>query len=113
MLFHHIGVEGLAIASDIGILAHTIALAILLHRARLVSIVSLDFPELARTSLAAIVAFVITQQIVVRIPLVPSLRNNLILIALGTVIWAPVTVLILTLLRSTLLNQLKNRKAAA
>jgi putative peptidoglycan lipid II flippase len=113
LLFHHIGVEGLAIASDIGILAHTVALAILLHRARLVSIATLDYAELWRTAAAAIVAYAITQQIVTRIPLHPTLRNNLILITLGTLIWAPVTALLLTLLRSTLLTQLKNRKATA
>ena len=111
MLFHHIGVEGLAVASDVGILAHTVALAVLLHRARLVSIATLDYAELVRTTVAAVVAFVVTQQIVVRIPLHSTLRNNLILIAIGTLIWAPVTALVLTLLRSTLLTQLRNRKA--
>ena len=111
MLFHHIGVEGLAIASDLGILAHTVALAILLHRARLVSLASLDYPELARAALAAVIAYAVTQQIVMRIPLAPNLRNNLILIAIGTLIWAPITALVLTLLRSTLLTQLRNRKA--
>ncbi len=112
LLFHHVGVEGLAIASDFGILAHTIALALLLHRARLVSIATLDFAELWRTGIAAVAAYVITQQILVRIPLAPSFRNNLILIALGTLVWAPVTALVLTLLRSTLPAQLRNRKAS-
>jgi putative peptidoglycan lipid II flippase len=112
LLFHHIGVEGLAVASDVGILAHTVALAILLHRARLVSIATLDYPELARSASAALIAFVVTQQLVLRIRLAASLRNNLILILIGTVIWAPVTALVLTLVRSTLLSQLKNRKTA-
>jgi putative peptidoglycan lipid II flippase len=111
LLFHHVGVEGLAVASDIGILAHTIALAILLHRARLVSIATLDYRELSRTASAALIAFVVTQQIILRVPLHPSLRNNLILIAIGTLVWAPVSALLLTLLRSTLLAQLKDRKA--
>jgi uncharacterized protein (DUF2062 family) len=61
--------------------------------------------------LAAVIAYAVTQQIVMRIPLAPNLRNNLILIAIGTLIWAPITALVLTLLRSTLLTQLRNRKA--
>ncbi len=112
MLFHRIGVEGLAIASDLGILAHTVALAVLLHRARLVSIATLDYAELLRSAAASVVALVATQQIVLRIPLHATLRNNLILIALGTLIWVPVTALMLNLLGSTLLTQLKNRRAA-
>jgi putative peptidoglycan lipid II flippase len=84
----------------------------LLHRARLVSIATLDYPELARSASAALIAFVVTQQLVLRIRLAASLRNNLILILIGTVIWAPVTALVLTLVRSTLLSQLKNRKTA-
>jgi putative peptidoglycan lipid II flippase len=111
LLFHRVGIEGLALASDIGILAHTLALAILLHRARLVSLATLDFPELSRTAVAALLALVCTQQAVIRIPLAPSLLHNLTLIAIGTLIWAPVTVLGLRLQRSTLLAQLKNRKA--
>ena len=35
LLFHRIGLGGLALASDLGILAHTVTLALLLHRARL------------------------------------------------------------------------------
>ena len=56
LLFHRIGVSGLAIASDIGIFAHTVALAVLLHRYRLVSLASLNYAELTR-ALAASTGF--------------------------------------------------------
>ena len=45
-LFHALGLMGLAIASDIGILVQTASLAILLHRKRLVSLAHLEFGEL-------------------------------------------------------------------
>lgn len=47
-LHHAIGVMGLAVASDIGIAIQTIALAVLLHKRRMVSLASLDFAELGR-----------------------------------------------------------------
>ena len=109
LLFHRFGVPGLAIASDIGILAHTLALALLLHRARLVSLATLDYPELARTLLAALVALMATQQLVTRIPTHGYLQDTL-LLTLGTALWAASAALILRLTRSTLLTQLRQRK---
>ena len=49
--------RGLAIASDIGIFVQTASLAILLHRKRLVSLAHLEFGELARALLAALLAY--------------------------------------------------------
>ena len=109
LLFHHIGVAGLAIASDIGILAHTLALAILLHRARLVSIATLDYPELARTLLAAFIAFIATWQLVLRIPTHGYLQD-IVIITLGTIAWALTAAVTLRVTGSTLLTQLRSRK---
>jgi putative peptidoglycan lipid II flippase len=50
------GAAGLAIASDLGIAAQTIALAVLLHQRRMVSLASLDYVELGRCLLAAVVS---------------------------------------------------------
>jgi putative peptidoglycan lipid II flippase len=110
LLFHHLGVAGLAYASDLGILAHTLALAILLHKHRLVSIATLDYPELLRVLLTAIVALIATRQIVLRIPLHTGFFANLLLIALGTLLWAAVTFITLRLAGSTLPAQLRTRK---
>jgi putative peptidoglycan lipid II flippase len=52
-LYRWQGAMGLAMASDIGIGLQTLALAVLLHRRRMVSIASLDFAELGRCLLAA------------------------------------------------------------
>jgi putative peptidoglycan lipid II flippase len=47
-LNHWQGTAGLAIASDIGIALQTVTLAVLLHQRRMVSLASLDYPELGR-----------------------------------------------------------------
>jgi putative peptidoglycan lipid II flippase len=55
-MFHRFGSPGLAMASDIGILANTVVLAVLLHQSRLVS--GFDFPwgELGKVLLTAAIA---------------------------------------------------------
>ena len=45
---------GLAIASDLGIALQTVTLAVLLHRRRMVSLVSLDYAEMGRCLVAAL-----------------------------------------------------------
>jgi len=53
-LYHAFGALGLAIASDIGIALHTVTLALLLHKRRMVSLASLDFTEMGRCVAAAL-----------------------------------------------------------
>lgn len=48
------GTMGLAAASDIGIALQTVAVAVLLHKRRMVSLASLDYAELGRCLLAGI-----------------------------------------------------------
>ncbi len=48
------GATGLAVASDIGITLQTLTIALLLHKRRMVSLASLDYPELARCLAAAV-----------------------------------------------------------
>ena len=52
-LFHWHGAAGLALASDIGIALQTLAIAVLLHKRRMVSLASLDYAEMGRCLLAA------------------------------------------------------------
>jgi putative peptidoglycan lipid II flippase len=53
-LYHAHGAMGLAAASDVGIAMQTVALAVLLHRRRMVSLASLDYAELGRCLQAAV-----------------------------------------------------------
>ncbi len=88
MMFRHFGVTGLAVASDVGILAHTVALAILLHRNRLVSIASLDYPEVARAALAAVAAFAISYAVVSLAPYPSGHFGDTLAVTAGTLAWA-------------------------
>jgi len=87
-LFHWKGMVGLAIASDIGIVAQTTVLAALLHKKRLVSLTHLEFVELGRALLASLVAFAATAAAVHFMPPVATLKGDMVMIAVGSVAWA-------------------------
>jgi putative peptidoglycan lipid II flippase len=53
-LFHWRGATGLALASDAGIALQTLAIAVLLHQRRMVSLASLDYAEMGRCLVAAL-----------------------------------------------------------
>jgi putative peptidoglycan lipid II flippase len=55
-LYHGLGAMGLAVASDLGIALQTVALAVMLHQRRMVSLASLDYAEMGRCLLAAVVS---------------------------------------------------------
>ena len=112
-LFHHVGVSGLAIASDFGIMAHTLALALLLHQHRLVSIASLEWGEMGKALLAAVVAYV-PISLLIKTSYVAHLKGHvtdLAVIGAGSVIWCALCYGVLTLSGSSLPNQILRRKA--
>ncbi len=113
LLFHRIGLAGLALVSDLGILAHTAALALLLHRARLVSLATLDYPELARALAAATIAYAGTALTLRALPHHQGHLADLLTLTAATLVWAALVILVLTFTRSPLLYQLRTRKAAA
>jgi putative peptidoglycan lipid II flippase len=111
-LFHHVGVSGLAIASDFGIVAHTVALAVLLHRYRLVSIAGLEWVELGRAALAAVVAYFAVSAIM-QIDAVRHVRGHgmdLAVIARGSLLWAGLCYGVLQLSGSGLPKQILRRR---
>jgi putative peptidoglycan lipid II flippase len=55
-LYHGYGAIGLAVASDLGIALQAVVLAVLLHRQRMVSLASLDYTEMGRCLLAAVMS---------------------------------------------------------
>jgi putative peptidoglycan lipid II flippase len=109
LLFHHIGLDGLVIASNLGMLAHTVALAILLHKFRLVSLATLDFPEIAHALLAAAIAYAATLATVNSLPHPTGLPGDMLLLTAGTVAWAATGFVVLTATGSKLPNQLRRR----
>ena len=111
VLFHHIGVVGLAIASDIGIFAHTAALAVLLHRHRLVSIASLEYGELARAAIAAIAAYFAISACIRFLPAGSGLFANITMLTACSILWALVCFGVLRLTGSSLPDQLRRRRS--
>lgn len=110
LLFRASGLTGLAIASDIGIVLQTATLTVLLHRKRLVSLLHLDYPELGRALLAAIVAFIAAYGLVRALPPTSTHKGDLITLAAGTTAWGLAALVILLITRSKLPRQLLRRK---
>ncbi len=108
-LFHRMGVAGLAIASDCGIVVQTLALAWLLHFKRLVAWSGLEYMELARSLAAAVVSFVVLYGVVRVLPRTASFPHDLLQLAFGTAAWMGSAWLVLHLTRSTLPRQLTSR----
>jgi putative peptidoglycan lipid II flippase len=92
----------------------TLTLAILLHRNKLVSLAGLEYGELARALLAALIAFAGTAWTVTLTTRLLHLqrghRADFITIATGTTAWAILATATLLATRSTLPRQLLRRK---
>jgi putative peptidoglycan lipid II flippase len=114
LLFHKYGVVGLAFASDIGIGANLLALAWLLHYRKLVSLGTLRWDELGKSSLVGVIAGGISLEVVKSVtPLLSgqgSRVNDLLQLGLISVTWGAATAVGLWLLRSQLPHDLRRRK---
>jgi putative peptidoglycan lipid II flippase len=111
LLFHAHGLTGLAIASDIGIFIQTATLAFLLHKKRLVSLLHLEFPELGRALLAALIAWLAAFGLARAMPAAQSHRGDFLTVTAGSVAWLVATFVMLTVTGSTLPAQVLRRKA--
>lgn len=109
VLFHHMGVPGLAIASDCGIAVQTVVLAVLLDRKRLVAGRGLEYGELGRSLIAAGVSFAVLAGILHILPRAGTFPHDVLQLAVGTAIWIAVSWLALHLTGSTLPRQLTHR----
>ncbi len=109
-LFHARGLTGLAIASDIGIFIQTAALAILLHRKRLVSLSHLEFAELSRALLAALLAYATTATAAHFLPPVSTHRHDIVTIATASIALAVTAALTLLATGSKLPQQILRRR---
>ena len=110
-LFHAFSVVGLAIASDIGIIANAVAAAILLHRRKLVSLAELPWSELGKACLVAVIAGVLSWRVSRLILLQGSRTADLQSLALSSITWAGAVAAGLWLLRSDLPQSLRRKRA--
>jgi putative peptidoglycan lipid II flippase len=110
-LFSAMSVTGLAIASDIGIAANTVVLAVLLHRRKLVPLSGLPWGELAKVAATAIVAGVLASQVAGIIPLQANRMSSVQSLALASLTWAGAVAAGLWLTKSSLISDLRRRRA--
>lgn len=109
-LYRSMGPAGLAVASDIGIFLQTSVLAVLLHRRRMVSLAGLEYAELGRALLAALVSFAALYGIRSMMHTTSRL-HELAWLAGTTVVWLAISLLVLRLSGSSLPSQLLGRVA--
>jgi len=110
VLFHRMGVTGLAVASDLGMVLSVGTLAVLLHRYRLVHIQGLEYGELGRALVASLVSCGGTLCCLRLLHLHRGYRGDVIAIVVGTVVWAALGGGVLVGLGSKLPRQLLRRK---
>ena len=107
-LYHGFGPAGLAIASDIGILVQTVTLGVLLHRRGMVSLAGLEYPELARSVLAAAIVYAALAAFAHYAASTSRVRELGMLVA-ASIVWLILSAAVLKLTGSTLPSQLLSR----
>jgi putative peptidoglycan lipid II flippase len=109
-LFHRMGMVGLAIASDIGILMLTVALAVQLSRRGLVPLSGLEGGELGKALTAAGAGFVGTAACVRWVQVPRGHWGDVLMIGAGTVVWGVACFGVLRVVGSKLPGQILRRK---
>ncbi|MGA8313194.1 MAG: murein biosynthesis integral membrane protein MurJ [Terriglobales bacterium] len=109
-LFRHFSTVGLAMASDLGIVANTLALALLLHRRGVVRVDGLHWPEIGKAGVVATAAGLLSFQVARRLVVSNSRIADLKAVGLITVTWAGAVAAGLWLSRSALPGDLRRRK---
>jgi len=113
VLNHAFSIPGLAIASDLGILANTVAIALLLHQRKLVPLGGLEWGELAKAGITAAVAGLLSYWIASGVVVQGSRMADIKSLTLTTVTWAGAVAAGLWLTRSHLLRDLLRRKGTS
>lgn len=109
-LYHSLSTVGLAIASDVGIVANTLALAILLHWRKLVPSEQLQWGELGKASITAVVAGILSFEVARVVMVSGSRMADVKALGLVTVTWAAAVAAGLWIMQSQLPRDLRRRK---
>jgi putative peptidoglycan lipid II flippase len=112
-MFHHYDVTGLAIASDIGILMHTLALAWLLDRKKLVLLGGMPWRELMKSLGTAVFAGAVCFEAGRRVVVNDSRKADLVSLLVISVTWLAAVALGLWVTKSCLPQELRRKKAPA
>jgi putative peptidoglycan lipid II flippase len=113
ILFAHMGVTGLAVASDLGILVQTLTLAVLLHVRGLVPAPGLAWREIVSSLAASLVGFAGAAACVRAMHVPAGHMGDIVLLGAGSVVWLALCWGCLVLLRSDLPRQILRRPVSA
>jgi hypothetical protein len=102
----------LAVASDLGITANAVAIALLLHFRGMVPLGGMNWTELSKAALVGAVSGGLSYEVTRIIPLDGSRGADVLAFALGSLTWAAAVAAGLWLLRSKLPADLRRRPAA-
>jgi putative peptidoglycan lipid II flippase len=111
-MFHTFGVVGLAIASDIGIAAHTLVIAWLLDWRKLVPFGAMRWGELLKALATATFAGLMSWMVAGVVPVAGSRKADLACLALVSITWAGAVAAGLWITRSELTTALRRRREA-
>ena len=111
VLYRTFSTAGLAVASDLGIVANTLALAVLLHRRKLVPADQLPWGELGKAGITAAVAGLLSYQVARMVTISGNRIADLEALGLIAITWGAAVAAGLWLTRSTLPGHLRRRKA--
>ena len=109
VLFHTFSVKGLTIASDLGIFANTMVMAVLLHRRKLVLASALPWKELGKAAFTALFALVLSYGVAQSISLTGSRGADILSLFLVSLTWAAAVAFGLWATRSKLPQALRTR----
>ena len=112
-LFRTMSVTGLAIASDIGIVANTLAMALLLDRKKLVPAAILRWRELGKALVTAIAAGVLSFGVARVVKVSGSRAADVYALVIVSITWAAAVAIGLWITRSELPGDLRRRKRTA
>jgi putative peptidoglycan lipid II flippase len=111
VLFRTMSTVGLTIASDIGIAANCMVMAFLLQGRKLVSMGELPWKELGKAGVTALVAGVLSHKIAAGYMTSGSVSSDLKALSLAGITWAAAVAAGLWITRSSLLEDLRRKRA--
>jgi putative peptidoglycan lipid II flippase len=112
-LYHSYSVVGLVVASNLGIAANCLVMAILLHQRKLVLLSGLPWAELAKAAITAAVAGLLSFEVARAVLISSSRVADLKALGLITITWAAAVAAGLRFTKSQLPGELRRRKATA
>jgi putative peptidoglycan lipid II flippase len=112
-LYRAFSTVGLAMASDLGIVANTLALALLLHQRQLVRIPDLRWREIGKAGVTALAAGLLSYEVARIVKVSDSRAADVKALGLITITWGAAVAAGLWLTNSSLPGDLRRRKPTA